>query len=121
MMTTVTAFVSELFRAASEVHHLTPLTARRLLERAVAVIRDMRELTAIEANTAVQDATIALLKVAISAPDRSEREIRSALLDAAEIIRLLKSERSAQRDAERGEKEGDFPKGGKRSGNGLRM
>ncbi|WP_244426635.1 hypothetical protein [Sinorhizobium sojae] len=84
----------------------------------MAVIRDMRELTAgIEANTAVQDATIALLKVAISAPDRSEREIRSALIDAAEIIRLLKSER--HRDDELGEKEADFPTAGKRSGNGL--
>ncbi len=112
MMTPVTGFVSELFRAANEIHHLTPLAARRLLERAVAAIRDMREPTGIEANTAVRDATIALLKVAVSAPDRSEREIRSALLDAADIIRLLKSERSvlAQRDAERGENEAARPK-----------
>ncbi len=69
-MTTITGFVSDLFRATNEVHHLTPLAARRLLERAVAVIRDMRELTGMEANSAVQDATIALLKVAASAPDR---------------------------------------------------
>ncbi|WP_018234723.1 hypothetical protein [Ensifer sp. BR816] len=102
MMTTVTDFVSELFRAANEVHHLTPLAARRLLEQAVAVIRDIRKVKGKEANSAVQDATIALLKVAVSAPERSEREIRSALLDAADIIRLLNSERCAQRDSGRG-------------------
>jgi hypothetical protein len=108
MMTTVTSFVSELCRAANEVHHLTPLAARRLLERAVAVIHDMPTIKGVEANNAVQDATIALLKVAVSAPDRSEREIRSALLDAADIIRLRKSGRSVQRDSEPGEKAGHF-------------
>ncbi|NRQ13148.1 hypothetical protein BHMPCIPO_00359 [Ensifer sesbaniae] len=88
-MTTISGFRSQLFRAANEVHELTPLQAQRLLEGAVALIRCMREQTGMEPNTEAPDVTNVLLDIAASVPNRSEREIRNALLESADIIRLL--------------------------------
>ncbi|WP_077962780.1 hypothetical protein [Ensifer adhaerens] len=88
-MTTIAGFRSQLFRAANEVHDLTPLQAQRLLEGAVALIRCMREQTGMEPNTEAPDVTNILLDIASSIPKRSEREIRNALLESADIIRLL--------------------------------
>ncbi len=88
-MTTISGFRSQLFRAANEVHELTPLQAQQLLEGAVALIRCMREQTGMEPNTEAPDVTNVLLDIAASVPNRSEREIRNALLESADIIRLL--------------------------------
>ncbi|MEK1868774.1 MAG: hypothetical protein AAAB14_15875 [Ensifer adhaerens] len=88
-MTTIAGFRSQLFRAANEVHDLTPVQAQRLLEGAVALIRCMREQTGMEPNTEAPDVTNILLDIAGSIPKRSEREIRNALLESADIIRLL--------------------------------
>ncbi|HEV7308631.1 hypothetical protein [Ensifer sp.] len=88
-MTTISGFRSQLFHAANEVHQLTPLQAQRLLEGAVALIRCMREQTGMEPNTDAPDITVRLLEIANSAQSRSEREIRNALLESSDIIRLL--------------------------------
>lgn len=46
-MSLVTQFVAELIRAANEADRLTPFEIKRLLNRSVATIRDMRDETGI--------------------------------------------------------------------------
>lgn len=46
-MSLTTDFIAELIRAANEADKLTPFEVRRLLNRSVATIRDMREQTGI--------------------------------------------------------------------------
>ncbi|WP_085043874.1 hypothetical protein [Ensifer aridi] len=89
-MSLTTDFIAELIRAANEADKLTPFEVKRLLNRSVATIRDMREQTGIRGNHRAKDVVIDLQVAAARAESLSSAEIRDALLDAADIIRTLK-------------------------------
>lgn len=83
-------FVAELFRAANELEKLTEFEKRRLLERAVASIRDMRDQTGIAGRSLYADPVTDFQTIAASIDRRSDETVKAALLDAAGIIRTLK-------------------------------
>lgn len=89
-MSQVTAFISELIRAANEVERLTPSEVSRLLDRSVDTIRDMRELADVgssrRANHVVGNLAIASARVR----DLSIEDVRDTLIDAADAIRALR-------------------------------
>ena len=89
-MSLTTAFVSELVWAANQSEHLTTFEKRRLLERAVATIRDMRELAGIPGSKTEADAVVDLQTTAAASDRRTEEQIRAAVLDAADMIRTLR-------------------------------
>ncbi|MDX0469935.1 hypothetical protein [Sinorhizobium meliloti] len=89
-MSLVTQFIAELIRAANEADKLTPFEIKRLLNRSVATIRDMREQTGIPGSNRAKDVVIALQVAAARADALTVEEIRDNLLDAADIIRTLK-------------------------------
>jgi hypothetical protein len=84
-------FISELVRAANEVEKIDGGDARRLLNRAITTIRDMRETIGIPGGHTAADAVIDLqtTAVALGLGNRSPDQIKAALLDAAGIIRDL--------------------------------
>lgn len=89
-MSLTTDFIAELIRAANEADKLTPFEVKRLLNRSVATIRDMREQTGIPGSNRAKDVVIDLQVAAARADGLSANEIRDNLLDAADIIRTLK-------------------------------
>jgi len=89
-MTLTTQFIAELIRAANEADKLTPFEVKRLLNRSVATIRDMREQTGIPGSNRAKDVVIDLQVAAARADTLPKDEIRYNLLDAADIIRTLK-------------------------------
>lgn len=89
-MSLTTAFTSELVWAANQVEHLTAFEKRRLLERAVVTIREMREQVGISASKAEPDPVIDLQTTAAGIERRTGDDVRAALLDAANIIRTLR-------------------------------
>jgi hypothetical protein len=90
-MSAVNEFVSELVRAANKVQKLQPEEARRLLNRSVTTIRDMRETIGIPGSRTAADVVIDLQTtvVALGLGTRSQDEVKEALLQAAGIIRDL--------------------------------
>jgi hypothetical protein len=86
----MTDFILELFRAANEVGRLDSFQRRRLLNRAVATIREGRDEVGIPPSNAALDAVIDLQTMAASIDRRSDDDVRAALLDAADMIRDLK-------------------------------
>jgi hypothetical protein len=89
-MSLTTQFIAELIRAANEADRLTPFEVKRLLNRSVATIRDMREQTGIPGSNRAKDVVIDLQTASARAGSLSADEVRDNLLDAAEIIRVLK-------------------------------
>ncbi len=89
-MSLITAFIAELVRAANHVEQLTNFEKRRLLERAVVTIREMREQVGIPESRTAADAVIDLQTTAGGIERRSADEVKAALLDAAEMIRILR-------------------------------
>lgn len=89
-MSLVTAFISELIRAANEVENLTPHEISRLLDRSVDTIREMREQTEAAGYSRARDVVVDLQIVSSRARDFSTEDVRDTLIDAAEIIRALK-------------------------------
>lgn len=90
-MSAVNDFVSELVRAANELDLLANREKRRLLERSVTAIRDMREEIGIPPTKTIGDAVIDLqaTEFRIMRGTASAEEVRAALLDAAGMIRDL--------------------------------
>ncbi|WP_105432436.1 MULTISPECIES: hypothetical protein [Neorhizobium] len=90
-MSSTTDFIAELIRAANEVEKLHGEEARRLLNRAITVIRDMRETIGIPGSRTAADVVIDLqtTAVALGLGNRSPEQVKAALLDAAGIIRDL--------------------------------
>jgi hypothetical protein len=84
-------FIAGLIRAANEVEKLHGEEARRLLNRAITVIRDMRETIGIPRSRTAADVVIDLqtTAVALGLGNRSPEQVKAALLDAAGIIRDL--------------------------------
>lgn len=89
-MSLTTQFIAELVRAANEADRLSPFEIKRLLNRSVATIRDMREQTGIPGSNRAKDVVIDLQVAAATADSPPAAEIRDVLLDAADIIRTLK-------------------------------
>ncbi|MQW88562.1 hypothetical protein [Sinorhizobium saheli] len=89
-MSLTTQFIAELIRAANEADRLTPFEVKRLLNRSIATIRDMRDQTGIQGSNREKDVLIDLQVAASRAYSLSPAEIRDHLLDAADIIRVLK-------------------------------
>ncbi|TZG32940.1 hypothetical protein [Agrobacterium sp. B1(2019)] len=89
-MTVTNSFISELVRDANRLDHLDEYQKRRMLERAVTTIRDMRETIGIPPGPG-RDRLLEIQTVALSIELgwRSEEEIRNALLLAAGMIRDL--------------------------------
>ncbi|WDZ81058.1 hypothetical protein PWG15_25255 (plasmid) [Ensifer adhaerens] len=89
-MSLTTAFISELVWAANQVEHLTNFEKRRLLERAVVTIREMRDLVGIPESKTEADTVINLQTTAAGIERRTADQIKTALLDAADMIRILR-------------------------------
>ncbi|WP_085043826.1 hypothetical protein [Ensifer aridi] len=89
-MSLTTQFIAELIRAANEADRLAPFEIKRLLNRSVATIREMREQTGILGSNRAKDVVIDLQVAAARANGLSAVEARDALLEAANVIRTLK-------------------------------
>ena len=91
-MTSATDFIAELIRAANQVEKLSVFEKRRLLERSVRTIREMRLQTGIASRRPGADPVVDLqtAAVALTLGKRTNDEVRDALLDAANMIRTLK-------------------------------
>lgn len=89
-MSLITAFVTELVWAANQVDHMTTFEKRRLLQRAVVTIHEMRQQASISDTTTDQDARIVFHPLARPVEAQTGDQIRIALLDAANIIRTLR-------------------------------
>ena len=89
-MTLTNSFIAELVRDANSLDHLDDYQKRRMLERAVTTIRDMRETIGIPPGPG-RDRLLEIQTVALSIELgwRSDEEIRNALLLAAGMIRDL--------------------------------
>jgi len=89
-MTLTNSFIAELVRDANMLDHLDDYQKRRLLERAVTTIRDMRETIGIPPGPG-RDRLLEIQTVALSIELgwRSDEEVRNALLLAAAMIRDL--------------------------------
>ncbi|WP_275790588.1 hypothetical protein [Pararhizobium gei] len=95
-MSATTDFVAELYRAANEVRKLTPFERRRLIERAVATVRDLREQSGKTDGPSDKGllSEIALLaKEVAGVPDQV---VSHGLLVAADMIRTLRVELDAK-------------------------
>ena len=104
-MTLVHGFISELIRAANEVGKLQAVEKKRLLERVVNTIRDMREQIGVEPDRDAADVVIDLQTVAGSIPlgRADDDRVKAALLEGASAIRTLKMLLDAKGEALRGE------------------
>lgn len=89
-MTVTNSFIAELIRDANLLDHLDGYQKRRMLERAVTTIRDMRETIGIPPGPG-RDRLLEIQTVALSIELgwRSDEEVRNALLLAAAMIRDL--------------------------------
>ncbi|WP_223568703.1 hypothetical protein [Agrobacterium tumefaciens] len=89
-MTLTNSFIAELIRDANRLDRLDSWQKRRMLERAVTTIRDMRETIGIPSGPG-RDSLVDIHTVALSIERgwRSDEDVRSALLQAASMIRDL--------------------------------
>ncbi|QCL95481.1 hypothetical protein [Agrobacterium tumefaciens] len=89
-MTLTNSFIAELIRDANRLDRLDGWQKRRMLERAVTTIRDMRETIGIPSGPG-RDSLVDIHTIALSIERgwRSDEEIRNALLQAAAMIRDL--------------------------------
>lgn len=86
-----TDFITEIIRAANEIDRLGNTERRRLIDRAVLAIRDMREAIGLNGPRATKDSLIGLqiVSAAISADQASDEKVRAAFLEAAGMMRDL--------------------------------
>lgn len=89
---TVSAFIAELIRDANQIDKIGDFEKRRMLERAVTIIREMREEVGIHAKSNNADMVIDLqtTAAALTLGKRTDQQVSEAMLDAAEAIRILK-------------------------------
>lgn len=88
-MNLTSGFVSELVRAANQIEKLSISEVRRLLQRSIATIRDLRQAVGIPADGTANDALVRL-KLASEGVERLVHEKQAeALLEAADLIRTL--------------------------------
>jgi len=89
-MSSVSGFVSELVRDANRIEKIGAYEKRRMLERAVTTIRDMREQIGVRPSRTVRDIVIDIQTIAASVDRQPDADVRRAFLQAAETIRTLK-------------------------------
>lgn len=82
-------FIAELVRAANEVPKLSEFTRARLLDRAYNTIRDCREKIGVAQDSLDRDPAIDFLTMSRSIPAFTDDEIKTALLEAAGLLRDL--------------------------------
>lgn len=92
MSVSVFAFIAELIKDANQIEKLGDFEKRRMLERAVATIRDMRDETGVPPSKAVRDAVIDIQTTAalIERGHVSNEHVKKTMLEAAEMLRTLK-------------------------------
>ncbi|MCO5965926.1 hypothetical protein [Sinorhizobium meliloti] len=90
-MCVTTDLISALVRAANEVDKLTHHEISRLLDRSIDTIRDMHRQTGVADIHSVRDVLIDLRLSSERARDLSRDEARDAFIDAADILRRLKT------------------------------
>ena len=90
-MSSTTHFITELVRAANELEKLSAYEKRRLLERAVITIREMRETVGIPSRNTSADAVtyIQETEVLLVRGWATDERVKASLLDAADMIRTL--------------------------------
>lgn len=90
-MNTTSNFIAEIVRAANEVDRLGETEKRRLIDRAVVTIRDMRQTIGIEGQRVAKDSLIGLqiVSAAVSAGQAHDDKVKAELLEAAGMIRDL--------------------------------
>ncbi|TQX91276.1 hypothetical protein EQW76_00610 [Rhizobium sp. rho-13.1] len=90
-MNGINEFISELVRAANQVDKLGDFEKKRLLDRSVATIREMRRAIGIPSSGTTHDEVIDLQTVAakVGAIALTSSDVRSSLLNAAGMIRDL--------------------------------
>ncbi|MDQ0323398.1 hypothetical protein QO002_005604 [Pararhizobium capsulatum DSM 1112] len=89
-MTHTTDFIAELFRAANEAEKITAFEKRRLLERAMRTIYDLRDKAGMVPGKGLADAADRIRITSATLDRRSTGDVRSALLLSADMIRSLK-------------------------------
>ncbi len=98
-MSTITDFIAELFPAANEVGKLSTTERRRLIDRAVRMVREMRVETGIRPSRGKQD-VLQDIEIAALMTEAGENgdDVKRILLDLAEMIRVLKIVLDARRE-----------------------
>lgn len=88
----VSAFIAELIKDANQIDKLGDFEKRRMLERSVTTIRDMREEIGVPPSRTVRDAVIDIQTTAalIERGHVSNDHVKATMLDAAEMLRTLK-------------------------------
>ena len=89
-MSTTTDFIAELFRAGNEVVKLNAFEKRRLLERAVTTIYELRGQKKISGAEAGHDVATEIDLVAKQVNTMPDAVVSVTLLEAAEVIRTLR-------------------------------
>lgn len=102
-MSHVTDFITELIRAANEVGKLDNYQRRRLLDRAVATIRDGRDMVGIPSSRTTADKVIDFQTMAAAIEKHSDDAVKAELLEAADMIRTLKIVLDAKGEVLRGD------------------
>lgn len=82
--------VSELIRSANGRRLPSDIEIRHILQRSVVEIRNLRQHVGIPGSGTSQDAVIGIMNVVARVEDVSDEEVRSALLEAADMIRTLR-------------------------------
>jgi hypothetical protein len=90
-LSAINELIVELIRAANEIGRLTASEKSQLLDRAAALIQDLREQIGIPATRTGADAVVELQVVAASVPlgRRTDEQVNAVLLNAAAMIRDL--------------------------------
>lgn len=105
-MTATIDFITELFRAGNGVGKLTPFERRRLIDRAIATIRDMREQVNFSAPAAAGDVLAEIDAIGRDIAVVPDQLVAMALLELADMIRTLKIALDAKNEVLN---EGDVP------------
>jgi hypothetical protein len=92
MINSIPAFISELIRDANQIDKLGDYEKRRMLERAVVTIRDIRETIGIPPSSTVRDVVMDLRTTAalIEHGHVRDGQVQRAFLEAAQVLRTLK-------------------------------
>lgn len=88
-MSSSATFVSELIRAANEIDRVSAFEVRRLLQRSIATVRDLRDHTGIPVHGTPKDAFVRLALVSEECQNTAQDVRADALLEAADLIRTL--------------------------------
>lgn len=92
MSSSIPGFISELIRDANEIGMLGDYEKRRVLDRAVTTIRDMRDMIGARPSNTVRDVVIDLQTVSgrVEKGHATDEQVKDAMLEAASVLRSLK-------------------------------